>query len=104
MAGVDIDWTHNGDTAAARAAAKAMVAGYRIAYPAVLVSRHTQKRAVDMTIAWKGTIAIADKAGKPHAVAYKPPDVPNPDLYAVGKSYGVIKLVTDKPHWSDDGH
>jgi uncharacterized Zn-binding protein involved in type VI secretion len=26
------------------------------------------------------------------------------DLHAVGASYGVHKLVSDPPHWSDDGH
>lgn len=26
------------------------------------------------------------------------------DLYAVGATYGVQKLVSDPPHWSDDGH
>ncbi len=27
----------------------------------------------------------------------------NSDLYSVGASYGVIKLISDPPHWSDDG-
>jgi hypothetical protein len=26
------------------------------------------------------------------------------DLHALGATYGVIKLVSDPPHWSDDGH
>ena len=26
------------------------------------------------------------------------------DLYTLGATYGVVKLVKDKPHWSDDGH
>ena len=28
----------------------------------------------------------------------------NARLQAVGRSFGVIKLVDDPPHWSDDGH
>jgi hypothetical protein len=28
----------------------------------------------------------------------------NTDLHQVGASYGVVKLVTDHPHWSADGH
>jgi hypothetical protein len=28
----------------------------------------------------------------------------NADLHAVGKTYGVIKLLADHPHWSDNGH
>jgi len=26
------------------------------------------------------------------------------DLHAVGASYGARKLVSDPPHWSDNGH
>jgi hypothetical protein len=81
MAGVEIDWTHDGDVVAARTAARAMKAAYGIAYPAALVSRHTQRRAIDMTI-------------------HNAPD----DVVALGASFGVHKLLTDPPHWSDDGH
>jgi hypothetical protein len=28
----------------------------------------------------------------------------NKRLHAVGATYGVIKLVSDRPHWSDTGH
>jgi hypothetical protein len=28
----------------------------------------------------------------------------NASLQQVGQSYGVIKLVSDPPHWSTDGH
>jgi hypothetical protein len=27
-----------------------------------------------------------------------------PQLHSVGATFGVHKLVTDLPHWSDDGH
>jgi hypothetical protein len=81
-----------------------MVSGYGIQYPAVLVSRHTQKRAVDMTISWNGTLAITDFDGAAHSIASTPRSGSNTELVAVGKSFGVIKLMSDPPHWSDDGH
>jgi hypothetical protein len=28
----------------------------------------------------------------------------NPVLHKIGASYGVIKLLSDPPHWSSDGH
>ena len=104
MPGVDIDWTHGGDLDAAKAAAKAMVAGYAIAYPPVLISRHTQKRAIDMTITWTGTLNAKDASGAVHAIPATATNAQNPGLIALGKSYKVIKLATDPPHWSDDGH
>lgn len=102
-AGVDIDWAHldvsgKSDHAAAVQAAKDMVKGYAMAHIAVLVSRHTQKRAVDMTIHGIIGKSIKDASGTATTInALK-------DLNPVGKSYGVIKLVSDAPHWSDDGH
>ena len=47
-----------------------MVSGYAIQYPAVLVSRHTQRRAVDMTISWHGTLDVKDASGQTHAIAH----------------------------------
>jgi hypothetical protein len=98
MTGVNIDWTQGGDRAAARAAAREMMAGYNIAYPAALVSRHTQRRAIDITIRWKGTIIVKDARGVEHAC------VNEHDLWPIGASYGVHKLPSDPPHWSEDGH
>lgn len=102
-AGVDIDWAHldakgQSDRKAAVRAASAMVNGYGMAHSAVLVSRHTEKRAIDMTISGVVGKSVNDASGK--AVAIKSLK----DLNPVGKSYGVIKLVSDAPHWSDDGH
>ncbi|MBV9992619.1 MAG: hypothetical protein JOZ72_15170 [Alphaproteobacteria bacterium] len=102
MAGVDIDWRHGGDLAAARGAASAMMKGYAIKFPAALVSRHTQRRAIDMNIAWKGALRVTDFDGVVHAID-APCDHMNPILHEVGRSFGVIKLVKDPPHWSDDG-
>lgn len=98
MPGVDIDWTCRGDTTAARAAAKNMMARYNIAFPAALVSRHTQRRAVDMTIRFDGSIQVRDQMGEAHSCSSQQALVP------IGASYGVIKLASDPPHWSDDGH
>lgn len=73
--GIDITWT--------RAGAAEMVEGYGLAYQPSLTSRHIQRRAIDMTITgWTGTASA---------------------LHALGASYGVHKLVSDLPHWSDDG-
>jgi hypothetical protein len=69
-----------------------------MAHSAVLVSRHTQKRAIDMTISGVVGKSINDASGKATAIKSLK------DLNAVGKSYGVVKLVSDPPHWSDDGH
>jgi len=104
MVGVNLDWTCGHNLAAAKTAAKAMMAKFEIQFPAVLVCRHTQRRAVDMTIGWQGTLAITDFDGNAHNIASGPRDGSNPELIAVGKSFGVIKLVSDPSHWSDDGH
>ncbi len=103
MPGVDIDWTHGGDTVAARKAAAAMVDGYDIAFPAALHSNHTRKRAVDMTVVWSGTKTFTDFGGNQHAVAFDPNEVAN-GLIRVGETFGVLKLLSDPPHWSSDGH
>lgn len=97
MPGVDVDWTCGGNVALARRRAAQMVAGYAIAYPAALVSRHTQRRAIDMTVTWKSSPMIRDAHGAVHAVNRQA------DLVPIGKTFGVIKLLSDPPHWSDDG-
>lgn len=104
MAGVNIDWGCGNSVPAARAAAKQMMAGYQIQFPAALESRHTQRRAIDMTIGWTGTLTLRDFNGASHAIASAPRNGSNPDLIRVGASFGVIKLASDPPHWSDDGH
>lgn len=102
-AGVNIDWAHldakgKSDQKAAVKAASAMVSGYAMAHTAVLASRHTEKRAIDMTISGVVGKSVNDASGKAIAITSLK------DLNPVGKSYGVIKLVSDAPHWSDDGH
>jgi hypothetical protein len=106
---VDIQWQHfddagGADLPASLAAATKMMTGYAIAFQPTLFSRHTQRLAIDMTIAWQGTLTIAPATGDPVTIASLPRSGGNVDLQQVGKSYGVIKLATDPPHWSSDGH
>jgi hypothetical protein len=39
-----------------------------------------------------------------HSITGGPRDGSNPELIKVGATFGVMKLVSDPPHWSDDGH
>lgn len=104
MNGVPIDWTHGGNIIKAKSAAEAMQRGYRIAYPAALVSRHTQGRAIDMNIiippSPRELYRFKDGNGQTHMFGGEDLQA----LYKFGKTFGVIKLVSDAPHWSDDGH
>ena len=110
MAGVAIDWVHrnpNGtvNLAASRLAAQQMVQAYGIAYPPVLMSRHEEGRAIDMTISWTGTLNIVNGSGTAVTINTLPRNgAQNTSLHQVGASYGVLKLVADPPHWSTDGH
>jgi peptidoglycan hydrolase-like protein with peptidoglycan-binding domain len=107
--GVDIQWVHIDskgivNSAASRAAAAEMVSKYGLKYKPSLTSRHAEGRAVDMTIAWLGNLTIADGRGAVKTITSTPrTGADNRDLWAVGASYGVTKLVGDPPHWSDDG-
>ncbi len=101
--GVDIDWDH-GDLAASKQAAQAMANGYDIAFPAALASRHTAHAAIDMDITWSGTLEIVDGNGKTVSIGAPRSGSANSTLHEVGASYGVNKLIKDKPHWSDNGH
>ena len=72
---IPIAWTLDG--------ARAMVAAYGLAYRPSLTSRHIAGRAIDMTVSgWLGSAE---------------------ELHELGASFGVRKLVSDPPHWSDDG-
>jgi hypothetical protein len=100
MDGVLIEWVHpNRD--ASIAAAATMARGYGIVYPPALKSRHTDGRAIDMRIndAIGKSVTAAD--GKLVKVTTHEND--QSDLFQVGASYNVIKLISDVPHWSDDG-
>ncbi|MBF7997621.1 hypothetical protein [Rahnella laticis] len=95
--GVNIDWTHRGNQQAAIAAAREMASAYQIVYAPAITSRHTQRRAIDMTITGVRGKTILKSGGQEIRVGN------NADLHAVGASYGVHKLISDPPHWSDDG-
>jgi hypothetical protein len=103
MPGVNIKWVH-ATLAQSKTAAQQMVQAYGIAFPPALSSRHTQGLAVDMTITWAGTIRIKDATGASRDIGAPRSGQTNTALHRVGASYGVIKLVSDPPHWSSDGH
>jgi hypothetical protein len=106
MEGVDIQWVHPGDTpqqsaAASRAAARLMVAGYGMAHAAVLVSRHTQRRAVDVSISWEGSLVLRLPSGSTATI----PQGAEQTLWKVAADqFQVYHLWDDHPHYSDDGH
>jgi hypothetical protein len=87
-----------------------MVDGYGIGALGVapdLNSRHIEGRAVDTVLRWNGDIHIRQKDGSVKAILGSPRNSTNPDLIAVALTYGVIhfkSVVSDKVHWSDDGH
>ena len=106
---IAIDWVHrtkNGriDYTASRQAAQDMVDGYDISFRPALASNHTLHLAIDMTLGWTGTLTIVNGAGKSVAITSAPQSGLNADLITVGASYKVLKLISDPPHWSEDGH
>jgi len=108
LPGVPIIWTHPTPKDSVRAA-QDMVAAFGMsglrAAPA-LASLHIDGRAIDMTISWRGTVRIRDANGKEVVLDRLPRSGMNPQLIAVGATYGVIKFVggsSDKPHWSATG-
>jgi hypothetical protein len=109
QAGVEIEWVHrkaNGtpDLAASRAAAAVMVHGYDIAHRPSLTSLHIFGKAIDMSIDWTGALNIKQKNGAEKTIGSLPRSGLNNALWAVGATYGVIKLPSDPPHWSSTGH
>lgn len=109
MAGVDIEWDH-GDDEASKKGANDMIIHFGLAAPPqsndppALDSRHIEGKAIDMEITWKDTIKIKKKDGTEVSVEFKADVNKNTTLHDVGASYGVIKLTSDAPHWSTDGH
>jgi hypothetical protein len=108
MTGVDIEWAHrkdNGrvDLEASKNAAEDMVNAYDIVYRPALSSQHTARQAIDMSITWDATLTIENAAGDDVAVKSTPRTGQNALLIKVGKSYKVIKLESDPPHWSSNG-
>jgi hypothetical protein len=109
MKDVDIEWNH-GDAEKSKKGAKEMIDGFGLAVPPnstnapALLTNHTPGKAIDMDIAWKGTMKIKKKDGTEESVLFMEDVNKNTKLHAVGASYGVKKLATDAPHWSLDGH
>ncbi|QNB09910.1 peptidoglycan-binding domain-containing protein [Herbaspirillum frisingense] len=108
-AGVDIEWDHQDDEASI-AAASAMVDAYGMSSLKIapaLRSRHTERKAIDMTISWSlKELVIVDAFDAKVKIASLPRTGMNAELHTVGLSYGVIKFLrgaVDKPHWSSDG-
>ena len=100
--GCSIIWNH-GDDARSRRGAKEMVDLFGIVFQPSLTSRHILGLAIDMTIDWAGTVKVRNAAGNAVSLS-SPSDGTNTTLHGVGASYGVFKLVSDPPHWSDNGH
>ena len=107
---LDISWVHpdehgNPDLNASRKVAAAMMTAYGIVFGPAFPTRHSARRAIDMTITWTGALNIADATGNIMTINTTPrTGADNKQLHAVGATYGVIKLVVDHPHWSDNGH
>ena len=97
MAGVDIAWVHP-TAAASILAARQMVTGYGIVHAPSLTTRHAEGRAIDMTITGYTGKSFNDASNRSVRVDTAA------QLNALGASFGVIKLPSDPPHWSDDGH
>jgi hypothetical protein len=82
-----------------------MVQGYEIVYKPALTSRHTEGKAIDMAIKWEGDLVIVNGKGSKVTIKTTPRNGSgNAQLHQVGSSFGVIKLSSDPPHWSSDGH
>ncbi|MBH8560892.1 peptidoglycan-binding protein [Nostoc sp. CENA67] len=103
MPNVDINWVHYTKIASIQAA-KEMVSAYDIAYQPALTSRHTKGLAIDWEITWSGTLNIKNASGTTISIGEPRTSYENSTLWQVGRSYGVIKLIGDRPHWSTDGH
>lgn len=99
---VPISWVHhdidgNPDLPASKAAAVAMVTGYRIgASGAAYPSNHTRRTAVDMTIAMASPVTVIDAGGNEVTVASQT------DLIPVARSFGIHNY-KNTDHWSLSG-
>ncbi|NJM51698.1 MAG: hypothetical protein HC843_13205 [Sphingomonadales bacterium] len=102
QAGCSIIWDH-GNAADSRRGAQEMKDLFNIAYRPSLTSRHIAGKAIDMTIYWSGTISVQDAAGRSYNLGEPRSGFINDRLHKIGASYGVIKLLSDPPHWSTDG-
>jgi hypothetical protein len=81
-----------------------MVHGYDIVHRPSLTSLHIFGKAIDMSIEWNGVLKIKQRNGTKKTIGSLPRSGLNHDLWAVGATYGVLKLPSDAPHWSSTGH
>lgn len=105
LSGLSIEWDH-GDEATSRKAAGVMKRLFNMAYYASLTSNHIRGHAVDMTISWKGNLIIKKVPGRsqPTTIVSGPRSgAGNRELHRIGREFGVLKLLKDKPHWSQNG-
>ena len=108
MVGVDIEWNH-GNISDSINGANEMVKGFGLAVPPksivapALQSNHISGDAIDMNIIWQKTIKVKNKDSKEVEITFSMNPNTNIELIKLGKSFGVIKNISDKPHWSIDG-
>jgi len=81
-----------------------MVDLFGIVFQPALNSRHIAGLAIDMDISWMGAATVLDAKGAAVALGAPGDGAANMNLHQVGQSYGVIKNVADRPHWSDTGN
>jgi hypothetical protein len=79
MPGVAIRWEHQ-TLAKAKAAARQMVTASGMVQIAALNSRHTDHRAIDMTLSWSGNLSIKRSDGSTKTIAGQPRNGGNREL------------------------
>ena len=104
LADLDIEWDH-GNISESRKAAGEMVQLFNMAHIASLTSNHIQGLAIDMTITWKGdlVIEVPGQERKTYINTGPKNGADNRELHQAGRSFSVLKLLNDPPHWSHNG-
>jgi len=69
----------------------------------IQASNHIAGNAIDMNVSWTGKINVKKKDGTTVEIPFMSNVNANKKLHEVGKSYGVIKHISDAPHWSVNG-
>ncbi|AYL96481.1 peptidoglycan-binding domain-containing protein [Mucilaginibacter celer] len=103
LEGVDINWVHASADESVKAAQQ-MVDGYGIVFRPAYPTKHSTGTAIDMNVSWTGVLKIKLADGTEKVISSTPRDNSNHDLHVAANTYNVHKLVTDAPHWSDNGH
>jgi hypothetical protein len=115
--GPHVCWLHRNPTGhmnrtasrvAARGLLRALGVDPSLRTPPALHSRHNTGDAIDMALTWSASkITVKNAAGRTVTITSSPHDGTNPDLIAVGASYGVhhfAPVAADRNHWSSDRH